>query len=149
MRSLLQNRPVGADLFDVRPERNRLDFLHGLEFFIPEVLRGLYTEWDRESLDGFLPPLFVKCAENEVDLFGLCILISDQTVTPIHVQLQVRDAVDEVSWLDCRLGEMSEHGMIRTPYREWAAASARILALGHSPERIDWVYRVGFGKRIF
>jgi hypothetical protein len=149
LRTLLRNRRVDADILSELPERDYayFDFLHGLEFFIPEVLRGIHAEWDCESLDGFLLHTFRKWAENEAELFGLCILISDQTVTPIHVQLQICDALDEVSWLECQLGEMGTQGMIRTPYHERAAASARICARGNSPDRIDWVYKVGFGTK--
>jgi hypothetical protein len=149
LRAILSDRRVGADILDEYEYRDEFrDFLIGLEFFIPEALRGIHAEWDEESLDGILPNFGQKTAELEVELFGLCILISDQTLTPIHVQLQISDSTDEVSWLECELGEVSDQGMMRTPYRSRAAATARISALGNSPDRIDWIYKVGFGKRI-
>ena len=89
--------------------------LSGLEFFIPQVLAEIHPEWKHESLDGFYPVVARKTGEGEAEIFGLCILISDQTTTPFHLRLQSSPSSDEVSWLECRLGEAGEHGMVRTP----------------------------------
>jgi hypothetical protein len=120
--------------------------LTGLEFFLPQVLAEIYAEWNHESLDGILPQVARKTGNGEAEIFGLCILISDQTLTPLHVRLQVAASNDEISWLECRLGKHGKNGMVRTPYSSSAAAK-RLHALGGKPELIDWVYKVTFGPR--
>ena len=54
MRSILSERPIGADLLN--PESaNQRGLLSWLQSFIDEVLIGVYAEWEWESLDGVLP----------------------------------------------------------------------------------------------
>jgi hypothetical protein len=145
LRAVLADLPAGASIGDSEQFR---ELLSGLEFFLPQqVLSEIYTEWTRESLDGILPCLARKTGEGEAEILGLCILISDQTVTPIHVQLQIAASTDEVSWLECRLGERGAHGMVRVPYDSSNALSKRLHALDGKHGRIDWVYKVTFGHR--
>jgi hypothetical protein len=99
------------------------------------------------SLDGIYPVLARKTGEGEMELFGQCILISDQTLTPLHLRLQVGPTEDEVSWLECRLGERGERGMVRTPYESQDRAFKRLYALEGKADAIDWVYKVTFGRR--
>jgi hypothetical protein len=123
------------------------DVLGGLEYFIPEVLQELNAEWQHESLDGIIPVMATKSGDREAEIFGLCIIISDQTVTPVLLRLQVAAAEDEVSWLECWLGEQGEHGMIRTPYESLDRARKLLYALVGSEDTIDWVYKVTFGQK--
>jgi hypothetical protein len=85
--------------------------------------------------------------EGEAEIFRLCILLSDQTVTPLWVRLQVAACTDKVSWLECRLGERGKHGMVRVPYDSYTALTKRIYALDGRQDEIDWVYKVTFGHR--
>jgi hypothetical protein len=121
--------------------------LAGLMFFLPEVLAEIYREWRYEGLDGIYPVLARKTGEGEVEIFGQSILISDQTLTPLHLHLQVAPTEDEVSWLECRLGERGERGMVRTPYESQDRAFKRLYALEGRADAIDWVYKVTFGSR--
>ena len=123
------------------------EVLCGLEYFLPEVLREIHPEWDRESLDGLFPQVACKTRDGEAEIFGLCILISDQTLTPFHLRLQISPSVDKVSWLECRLGERGEQGMVRTPYQSLNAIRKRLYGREGRADRIDWVYNVTFGKR--
>jgi hypothetical protein len=148
LRALLHKKRIGFNLLNDEEASERLRELLGcLEFFIPEVLRGIYPEWDRESLDGFDLTVARKTDEFEAEFFGLCILISDQSLTPIHVCLQIDAAANEVTWLECRLGELGDHGLVRTPYNRLHAALRRVLALNGRADQIDWVYKVAFGRR--
>ena len=122
--------------------------MSGLEFFLPQqVLSEIYPEWNHESLDGILPLVARKTGDGEADIFGLCIIISDQSLTPLHVRLQVAASTDEVSWLESRLGEQGKHGMVRTPYESSSAVAKRLYALDGKADLIDWVYKVTFGHR--
>ena len=145
LRAVLADLPAGASIGDSEQFR---ELLSGLEFFLPQqVLSEIYTEWTRESLDGILPCLARKTGEGEAEILGLCILISDQTLTPLPVRLQVAASTNEVSWLECRLGERGKHGMVRTPYESSSAVAKRLYALDGKADRIEWVYKVTFGKR--
>jgi hypothetical protein len=145
LRAVLADLPDGAGIGDSEPFRA---VLSGLEFFLPhQVLREIYPEWDHESLDGIMPLLARKTGQGEAEIFGLCILISDQTVTPIHVRFQVAASIDEVSWLECRLGERGKHGMVRMPYDSSSKMAKRLYALNGKQDQIDWVYKVTFGQR--
>jgi hypothetical protein len=141
LRELLKALPDGVDVVESKLLQG---VLNGLEFFIPEVLREIYPYWKYESLDGIIPLTTKKASDREIEIFGLCIIISDQTLTPIHLQLQIADAVDEVTWLECRLGETSGDGMLRSPYRSRIKA---LNALQGRKDDINWVYKATFGDR--
>ena len=143
LRTVLAELPDGASIGDCDLFR---DVLSGLEFFLPQILSEVYPEWKGESLDGVMPLLACKRCELDAEIFGLCILISDQTITPLHVRLQVAASTDEVSWLECRLGEREKHGMVRMPY-DSSAIAKRLHALDGRQDLIDWVYQVTFGVR--
>jgi hypothetical protein len=144
LRAVLADLPIGAAIAESDQFR---EVLSGIEYFLPEVLGEVYPEWNRESLDGVIPLVARKTNDAEAEIFGLCIIISDQTVTPLHLHLQVAVANDEISWLECRLGERGRHGMVRTPYDSLNAAAKRLHALEWRVDRIDWVYKVTFGER--
>jgi len=144
LQAVLADLPPGASIADFE---QFLEVLDGLEFFVPAILREIYPEWIRESLDGFFPFLARKTGEGEAEIFGLCIIISDQTLTPIHLRLQTSLSGDEVSWLECRLGEKGEHGMVRTPWPAGNATSLIVQALEGRAEAIEWAYKATFGQR--
>jgi len=141
LRTILTNLSNGARIEESKEFR---DVLSGLEWFVSEVLTEIHPEWIPESLDGIYPLVARKTGEGEAEIFGLCIILSDQTLTPIHLCLQVSSSTDEVSWLECKLGEMGEHGMVRMPYK---SLHKRLHALEGRAAVIDWVYKVGFGQR--
>jgi hypothetical protein len=145
LRTILANLPNNADIADAEHFR---DVLNALDWFIPEVLQELHPEWKYESLDGILPVVARKIAEGEAEIFGQCILISDQTLTPIHLLLQTSACGDEISWLELKLGESGEHGMVRTPYSSPSASIKRVYSLSEERlELIEWAYKVTFGNR--
>lgn len=141
LRPILAQSVDGGDI----PESEAcLEMLTALEFFIPEVLAELYPEWKDESLDGFYPLVIRKTGRNGMEMFGLCILISDQTVTPIDLKLRIDSDRDEVAWLECRLGEAAEHGIGRWPLK---SKTKRLFALEGRKDQIQWVYRVTYGEK--
>ena len=107
LRTALATLPIGGRIVDSA----QFQMTTGrIEHFIHGVLREIHPEWRSESLDGLLPFVARKVGDAEAEIFGLAILISDQTVTPFHVRLQLAVANDEVSWIECRLGERAEGG---------------------------------------
>ena len=120
--------------------------LGALESFIPEVLAQRYSEWKHESLDGIIPLVGRKTGDRAAEILGLCIIISDQTTTPIHLHLQVAAASNEISWLECKLGEDGKNGMLRVKWQQ-TATTKQLHALAGRADNIEWVHRVTFGKR--
>lgn len=153
LRSVLADLPIGA-LIDASPEFHQT-VLAGLEYFLPGVLGELYPEWLGDSLDGFVPMIMKKTGDDEFELFGLAILIGDQTLVPIHVLLQLDTSGDEVSWMALKIGEKltgqpsetGKRGMRREPYSSLDLAFRRIYRLDRNADLIDWRYKVTFGER--
>jgi hypothetical protein len=143
LRIALSNVPIGSDIAEAPSFR---EISAGLEFFLPSILKEIYpVEWKWESLDGVLPVFARKTGELEVEIFGLCILISDQALTPIHLVVQVSPSEDEVSFLECKLGEREGNKLRRTPYRQ---VQRQISELNGRQNSIDWIFKVTFGQRI-
>jgi len=146
LRTILADLPNGASILG---SEHLLDLFNGLEFFLPQVLRRTHPEWEYESLDGFFPLAARKTGDAAAEIFGLCILITDQTLTPFHLQVQASSTADAVSWLEGKLGEACEHGMVRTPWPSGNATHKLVHALERRAGTIAWVYNLGFGKRRF
>lgn len=146
LRPILAELPSGALVPDSKEFR---DALGGLEWIIPDIIGEIHSEMLGQCLDGVLPAVARKTGDEQIEIFGLCIFIEDQTVTPLHVQLQIAETTDEISWMECRLGERGERGMVRTPYSSPTGMLKRTYAMACNcePNEIDWVYQVTFGKR--
>ena len=142
-------RPILAALNanDAIPDSDAFrDVLVSLELYIPRVLREVHREWRHESLDGIFTASAWKTGDREIDLIGYCILISDQTVTPLRVKMQLDATDDEVAWLECWLGENTDSGMMRIPYSgNW---SKKLVTLQDRVDVDDWTYHVCFGDRL-
>ena len=117
--------------------------MFSLEYFVPATLAEVYPDWKNESLDGFYRVTLRKIGSREVEFFSLCILITDQTTTPIHLKFKLHDATDAISSLDFRVGEKSAEGMIRLKWQKHAIAD-RLHELAKRKSQIQWVYKVGF-----
>jgi hypothetical protein len=141
LRSILGQISNNAPIED---SEQRREFLLGLEFFLPGVLREIHPEWRWESLDGVIPYVARKTGNLEAEFIGHYILITDQSHTPIHLRLQLAPDVDEVSWLELKLGEKGDNGQIQRPY---PPTFKRVAAVKDRTDSIDWVYKVGFGQR--
>jgi len=144
LRAILAGVPTGATIGDSPEFREALT---GLEWFLPGVLAEIHPEWTGESLDGIYAHVAHKTGEREAEIFGLCCLMSDQTLTPIHLHLQLSPTTDEVSWLELRLGEKGQAGMVRRPYPASSSIYNRLHALSGKINTIEWVYKVTFGQR--
>ncbi len=75
----------------------------------------MHSEWRGESFDGFYPILALNVGQRLAEFFGLSLMIFDQTLTPFFLRLQIAAEIDEVTWLDRKLGERTQSGMVRTP----------------------------------
>jgi hypothetical protein len=99
--SLLDKTSV-ASVLKVEPST---DLLYLLELYIPQLLLRHYPEWEKESLDGFLLANARRIGTETAEFAGLCILISDQTVTPFLIRLAVTSSRDSIESYRVFLGE--------------------------------------------
>lgn len=141
LRLLLDQLQIGESV----PNSDLLnEFASILEWSVPAVINEGNPEFN-ESSDGVIPFVLRKLGPNEAEFVGSCILINDQTEAPLHLRLQISDAGDEVTWLECRFGKRVHGKMERRPYG--TAALGDLAAVAESVDAIDWHYAVGFGKR--
>jgi len=117
------------------------------EWYLPAVLRQTHAEWRGESVDGIVPDFARKIGASTLEFGGLCRLISDQALTPIHVFAQVAEDAEEICWFECRVGQTRRGGMVRLAEDSLGKALAKLEALRANPDAIDWAYKVGFGTR--
>ena len=141
VRQLCCDLPNGSPLTDSQLFRA---INSNLEYYIPSVLREVHGEWEFESLDGVLPEFVLKTGELRLQTAGLCILITDQTITPFHVQLRVKTNADEIAWFICQLGEIRDGQMIRIPYDTYFR-SGGVRQVRDRLNTMSWRYHVGFG----
>lgn len=123
-----------------------------LEWYLPEVLNGAHPRWERnESFDGLISFVSKKTGNDEIEIFGEAILISDQTTVPLHLRFQVSPVEDEITWLELRIGESTADGMHRIPYNdEHKSRIGKMINLAASEENVknfNWAYHVAFGER--
>lgn len=112
-----------------------------LELFIPQVLRREHHEWETESIDGFYFSSAVKTDEEGALLAGTCILINDQTVTPLMLNLSVSHG--SIRSVRIRLGERGNGALgISGPDCTSRAARRLLLGLNARLDQIEWVYDV-------
>ena len=135
---LLRSHDVG-DSIATSPDDGYI--FSSFEFFLPGVLREIHAAWRHESLDGIYPASFRKTGVREIELIGLALFISDQTLTPLHVRLQLSADFDCVSWIELKLGERVNGECRRDPY----GSTKALLHVTNRLHSIDWYYHVGYG----
>jgi hypothetical protein len=116
-----------------------------LESFLPEILAQAFEWWESESLDGVLPHRMRKTAARELELSGLCILIGEQSVIPVHLRLRHAEHVNEIEWLDCRIGETvaGSGEMTRIKWPNWHRSLDRLQRETDARLAVmQWAFRV-------
>lgn len=101
LKALLSGVPVGSE-FTVTPSS---DVCYSLELFVPKVIGRHHAEWGKESLDGIFVARARKIGAAGVELVGTCILISDQTVTPLLIELVLSSTSESIESFRVCLGE--------------------------------------------
>jgi hypothetical protein len=141
LRQTLAVLPIGAP---IPPSEGLESILGSLEYYIPQLLREIHPEWKHESLDGVFMTQARKTAQLEAELAGNCILISEQTIVPFNLRVQIAPASDELTWLECRLGESQDGRLVRIPYHSGSRNRKRRPNANNIEQ---WHYAVGFGEK--
>lgn len=137
--ALMKDVAVGTE-FPVPPTSS---VCYPLELFLPALLRARFAEWTRESLDGFRIASARKVGPSAIELAGICILISDQTVTPFFAHFVVSSDGSSISAYRVRLGEAG-HGPLGISGPDCNSSGARRLLEGLATrmESMRWIYAV-------
>lgn len=125
-------RLLESGLNDEAAER---ELCSALEWSIPGRLKELHNVWKYETLDGVLPIRVTPVGNTGLELFGRCILLSDQTLVPILVTLNLEPTgTVTVSGF---IGEPDEEsgGMRRVKYGSQEAEKQYKSFLGMRPTR--------------
>jgi len=76
-----------------------------MDRYLPEILCRAYPKpWRFEGLDGVYLARAMKTGERTAEFAGMCLLITDQSLTPFQVSLRASATRDSVEWMHCRLG---------------------------------------------
>jgi hypothetical protein len=138
LRAILDPLALGASIDDSEAFQ---DFQSALELVLPVALAESYAWWRNESLDAFRFSIARKLGPGEAEFVGLCLLISDQSWTPIHLRLRVSSRSDTFESLALDVGERGSGpgGMARTPYG--SSQEAKLLhSVAPRLDSIDWAY---------
>ncbi len=143
LRALVAEVPVG-DQFSVPPSDG---FRDSLEIVLSRLLGRHYPEWENESLDGFYFASAIRTGLEAVRLVGTCILISDQTVTPFLVDLELHSENDSLESIRACLGESGQGPLgISGPPCNTRGARKLLDALDARLGSIEWSYKLVSNK---
>ena len=118
------------------------DLCFTLELLLPEMLRRAHHEWADESIDGFFFSSAVKTGEMSADLIGTCVLMTDQTVTPFFLSVNVADS-ESLAEVRIRLGEAGSGPLgISGPKCTSPAAQELLSSLNDRLAKVRWTYDV-------
>lgn len=144
LKQLLDGMPANSH-FEVPPSA---DVCHSLELFLPRTLRVQYPEWEKESLDGIFVARATKTGARTAEFVGTCILISDQTVTPFSVELDVAGPQGPVTVLSLNLGEPGTGPLgISGPVANSKDAQRLLACLLDRIDDIAWSYVLQTGAQ--
>lgn len=136
MRSNLSKIECGSDIFDSELISKLLSLL---ETFITLEIRKRYQDWKYESLDGIFTEKISKTDKNQFCFVGMSILTIDQSLIPIFVHIKISDSQDRFDWVELKLAEHGENGIIKIPYNSnrWRK---KLYIL--DSKSINWYYSV-------
>jgi len=134
----LRGLPVGAH-FTVPPSTA---LCSSLELFLPRLLRRHNPEWLNESLDAIFVARATKTGPVAAQIVGTCILISDQTVTPFSVNLELSYITHSVATVRLLLGEAGGGKIgISGPRCNTREANQVLERLTTRLDSVVWAYR--------
>jgi hypothetical protein len=135
----LRGALAGVAAGEAIPDSEAFRDLQGaLERLIPSLLG-----WRYESLDGFRFAVAKRVGPQDAEFLGLCLLMSDQSWTPIRLRVRVAPDSDAMQVVECKLGEAQDvaGGMVRLPYDSSRVTKA-LLSLPARHDSISWVHEV-------
>jgi hypothetical protein len=144
LRVLFSSVAIGSEI----PQSQEFsEFQTGLEYFIPSVLKEKYSFWYKESLDAFRFTVQRKTGDMDAEFIGLCLLITDQVWTPLHLRLGIYPENSRVKWLECKLGELGNNNEILTVPHNSAKETKLLYSVDARLEKILWAFTISLGNQ--
>lgn len=140
-------RSVLADLQegDLVPDSSSFrEFLLALTRFLPQVLAEIHEEWKGRGIDDVFSALANKIGPECIEVLGLYCQLSDMQFRPLHCRIQLAPSVDEISWIECRMGDNNHDPF---PYRSENALQRKLRLLPKQVGGIAWMYEITYGAR--
>jgi hypothetical protein len=145
LRSILDRTSVSTSLLDGGELR---ELLSALEWFLPQVPgSGDFRFWSYEGLDGIYPLRTDVISSRSIEIYGLALLISDQTLIPLYARLAASDDGEAIAWVHCKMGELdrgAERRLIRVPYEH---LNREMRKLRDRADPIAWAFTALRGTR--
>jgi hypothetical protein len=137
LNALLAAVPVGTT-FTVSPASM---LCSSMELLLPHLLSRQHPEWKKESLDGIFIANAIKTDTLAVQFVGTCILISDQTVTPLLVDLALTSSGESIASFRVCLGEPGGGPLgISGPACNSRGAKQLLAMISNRVKDIRWSY---------
>jgi hypothetical protein len=128
--------------FNIGPGEFR-KLLDLLEWRLPSLIQEVDRWFD--SFDGVCCCSARQGPDKEIEIVGLPILISSQTLVVMHLRVQIDPGKDAIRWLELKVGEEDQDG--RTKKYEYHGKWPRMDLVKNSLNEIRWAYHVGLGER--
>jgi hypothetical protein len=139
LRALLQSTPIGKQV-NMKPSDR---ILGAFELYFPLLLRKKYPVWESETLDGFFVSNARKDGPFSLQLAGICILMSDQCVTPFFAAIRLSPDDNSMEAYNVAIGEAGEgHLGISGPKCNTYDAELLLRRIGTRLSHINWVYSI-------
>ncbi|MEM7313441.1 MAG: hypothetical protein AAF497_09840 [Planctomycetota bacterium] len=106
-----------------------------LDIFTSILWLEAYRGISYESLDGIFPEIATKTGERSAYVLGNAVWVSDQSVTPIELKLELSESAVSVAYFECKLSE------------EGSERNGKIRQVAGRQDRIDWRYHFGYDHR--
>jgi hypothetical protein len=120
---------------------------YSLELYIPRLLRSHYSGWRTESLDGIFVIRAVKKSLGAAQFVGTSILISDQTVTPFMLDIELSASGNSIDIVRLMLGELGGGRLgISGPPCNSRESRQLLISLVDRLDSVAWVFSVESGE---
>jgi hypothetical protein len=141
LRLVVQGVAAGGHI----PESDaRRQLQSAFELFLPLMLRGADpNHWRLEAFDAFRFPVARKTGPVEAEFRGAGLLLSDETWTPVHVQLRAAGDSDTIVWGRCAVGDRLVARTERLP-SDSPDLGKLLESVCERPDQVDWAFRAEY-----
>ena len=139
LRDILQPLPPKCDI----PQDEHLqEAMNTLEVIVSLLLKEQFDTWRYEALDGILLTVAQRRDADTAFFGGDCILITDQTVSPIEVEVTLGGGGAGLVRVCCRVGEKQDGKLMRHSYDKEHRYRTLIWQERDPHHELEWMYFV-------
>ena len=112
-----------------------------LNRYVPGLLAEFDPRWVSESMDAVYVLMGTKSGAYELEIFGVCELLSDFTYVPMYLRVSCSENGDRIIAFDLRVGENDRGAMSRLSQ---STAAKRVHKLDRDPDMMSWSYTASY-----